>query len=95
MVILFYYFLIVNLIAFILIGYDKYLAKNHKSRISEKTLLAFVSIGGTIGSGFAMLVFRHKISKRSYILKFWFLIVIQILLFYFLYHYNLIEKITL
>lgn len=79
---LFYTFLILNLIAFILIGYDKYLAKNNKHRVSEKTLLSFVFIGGTIGSGLAILIFRHKTSKRSYLLKFWLIVIIQITLIY-------------
>jgi uncharacterized membrane protein YsdA (DUF1294 family) len=77
------------------IAYDKYLAKNHKRRISEKKLLTFVAIGGTIGSGLAMLVFRHKTAKRSYLFKFWSVVLIQILLFYFLYCYGFIKKIII
>lgn len=77
------------------IAYDKYLAKNHKRRISEKKLLTFVGIGGTIGSGLAMLVFRHKTAKRSYLFKFWSVVLIQILLFYFLYCYGFIKKIII
>ena len=66
-------------------GYDKKLAQNNKRRISEKTLLAFVLIGGTVGSGLGMLFFRHKTSKTSYLLKFWLIIILQILIgwFYF------------
>lgn len=77
--ILFYYFLILNGMAFTLMGYDKHLAKSQKQRISERTLLSFVFFGGTIGSGLAMLIFRHKTTKRSYLLKFWVIIVIQLL----------------
>ncbi|TDE06799.1 DUF1294 domain-containing protein [Flavobacterium hiemivividum] len=90
MIVLFYCFLIVNVIAFILIGYDKYLAKAKKRRVSEKTLLALVLIGGTIGSGLAMLFFRHKTAKRSYLMKFWGIILLQIVVFYFLYRYDFI-----
>ncbi|GEL10381.1 Uncharacterized membrane protein YsdA, DUF1294 family [Flavobacterium glycines] len=79
---LFYRFLILNLIAFILIGYDKYLAKNNKHRIPERTLLSFTLFGGTIGLGLAMLIFSHKTSKRSYLLKFWLIVIIQITLIY-------------
>lgn len=68
--VIFYYFLILNAIAFILIAYDKYLAKTSKNRISERTLLGFVFVGGTFGSGLAMLVFRHKTAKKSYLWKF-------------------------
>ena len=81
--ILFYYFLILNGIAFILIGYDKHLAKTQKQRISERNLLGFVFFGGTIGSGLAMLAFRHKTAKKSYLLKFWVIVIFQILISWF------------
>ncbi len=77
--ILFYYFFILNGIAFILMGYDKHLAKVQKQRIPERTLLAFVFFGGTIGSGLAMLVFRHKTSKIAYLWKYWGILFIQVL----------------
>lgn len=81
--ILLYTFLVLNLIAFILIGYDKKRAQNNKRRISEKTLLTFVLIGGTIGSGLGMLAFRHKTVKTSYLLKFWLIVVVQLLISWF------------
>lgn len=77
--ILFYYFLILNGIAFVLIGFDKHLAKSQKRRIPEQTLLVCVFFGGTIGSGLAMLTFRHKTAKKSYLLKFWLIVIAQIL----------------
>ena len=78
--ILFYYFLILNGMAFSLMGYDKYLAKAQKQRISELTLLSFVFVGGTVGSGLAMLFFRHKTSKTTYLWKFWGIAIIQVLI---------------
>ncbi len=81
------YLLVINTLSFIQIGYDKNLAKKNKSRISEKTLLFFVLLGGTIGSGIGMLIFRHKTSKKSYLLKFWFIVAIQLLVIYFIYNY--------
>lgn len=90
--ILFYYFLILNGIAFMLMGYDKHLAKAKKQRISERTLLSFVFFGGTIGSGLAMFIFRHKTSKISYLWKFWLIIAIQILIVYLCYFKELILK---
>jgi len=79
---LFYTFLILNSIAFTLIGYDKYLAKNYKRRIPERTLLSFTFFGGTIGSGLAMFIFRHKTAKNSYLWKFWLIVIIQIVFIY-------------
>lgn len=81
--VLFYYFLILNGIAFSLTAYDKHLAKAQKQRIPERTLLSFVFFGGTIGSGLAMLIFRHKTSKKSYLLKFWVIVIVQVLIAWF------------
>lgn len=64
-------------------AYDKHMAKAQKQRISERTLLSFVFIGGTVGSGLAMLIFRHKTAKKSYLLKFWLIVVTQLLIGYF------------
>jgi len=89
--ILLYTFLAVNLIAFVLIGYDKKLAKNNKRRISEQTLLFWVALGGTIGSSLAMSIFRHKTAKTSYQLKFFVIILIQILAVYLLISNNIIK----
>jgi uncharacterized membrane protein YsdA (DUF1294 family) len=89
--ILLYTFLAVNLIAFVLIGYDKKLAKNNKRRISEQTLLFWVALGGTIGSSLAMSIFRHKTTKMSYRLKFLGIILIQILAVYLLISNNIIK----
>lgn len=79
MIVLFYFFLIINILAFSAISYDKHLAKKHKRRIPEKRLLSFVLIGGTIGSGLGMLIFRHKTAKRSYLWKFFGILLIQVL----------------
>ena len=84
--ILLYYFLILNGIAFLLMGYDKHLAQAQKQRISERTLLSFAFFGGTIGSGLAMLTFRHKTAKKSYLLKFWMIVIVQFLIGWFYLH---------
>jgi uncharacterized membrane protein YsdA (DUF1294 family) len=81
----FYYFISdLNITSFLLVGYDKYLAKNHQNRISEKTLLIGALIGGTIGSGVSMLFFRHKTAKKSYLLKFLTVFILQILILLYL-----------
>ena len=84
MAVILIYFFIINSIGFFLIGYDKKMAVAHKYRISEKILLLIVFLGGIIGSGLAMFFFKHKTSKTSYLLKFFGIIVIQILFFFFL-----------
>jgi uncharacterized membrane protein YsdA (DUF1294 family) len=87
-----YYIISVSIFAFLLIAYDKYLAKNKKRRIPEKTLLSFVVFGGTIGAGIAMLLFRHKTAKRTYLLKFWAIVTIQIVLFYTYFYFGFYSK---
>lgn len=89
--ILFYVFLGLNLFAFLIIGYDKNLAKKHKRRIPEKTLLTFAFVGGTIGSGLGMLIFRHKTAKKSYLWKFWSIVFIQITLIYLNYYFGILN----
>ena len=73
-------FITLNLIAFVLMGNDTKRAQFNKRRVSEKTILGLVFLGGTIGSGFGMLFFRHKISKKSYLLKFWSIVFLQLLI---------------
>lgn len=87
-----YYIISVSIFAFLLIAYDKYLAKNKKRRIPEKTLLSFVIFGGTIGAGIAMLLFRHKTAKRTYLLKFWAIVTIQIVLLYTYFYFGFYSK---
>jgi uncharacterized membrane protein YsdA (DUF1294 family) len=70
MKVLLLYFFIVNTIEFFLAGYDKYLAVKHKRRIPENTLFAVAFLGGSIGLLLAMLLFGHKTSKSSFIVKF-------------------------
>jgi uncharacterized membrane protein YsdA (DUF1294 family) len=77
---LFVYFLIVNSTAFLVAGYDKYLALNNKFRITEKMLFAIAFCGGSIGLLLAMLIFRHKTSKTSFILKFGGIVFLQIVM---------------
>lgn len=70
--------------------YDKKLAQNNKRRISEQTLLFWVALGGTIGSSLAMSIFRHKIAKTSYLLKFFGIVSLQIITIITLFYFDLI-----
>lgn len=88
----FFFFLILNSISFLITGYDKQLAIRQKRRISERMLLTIVFIGGTVGSGLGMLIFKHKTNKTSYLWKFWFIIFIQIILIYLGYHFEILTN---
>jgi uncharacterized membrane protein YsdA (DUF1294 family) len=80
MLILYCYFLVVTVVSFVLVGYNKYLARNKKRRIAENRLLLWALFGGSIGTGFGMWVFKHKTSKRSFLWKFWSIVLLQFLI---------------
>ncbi|MFA6188113.1 MAG: DUF1294 domain-containing protein [Sulfuricurvum sp.] len=63
-----YTLLLLNCVAFAVFGMDKYLAITNRHRISEKNLLFFALLGGSIGAIVAQQLFRHKTKKFKYIL---------------------------
>ncbi len=54
------YLLLMNIVAFALMGIDKRKAKKSEFRISERTLFMSAIAGGSIGSIAGMYIFRHK-----------------------------------
>ncbi|MFP3598692.1 DUF1294 domain-containing protein [Chryseobacterium sp. SIMBA_029] len=72
----------INVVCFAIFGLDKRKAVKHQQRISENTLLILTFFGGTIGAATGMLVFRHKISKKSFLLKWGLVVLIQIVFIY-------------
>lgn len=64
---LIFYLSVVNTVAFILYGMDKYLSKRKGSqRVPEKTLLWLARIGGGVGCWLGMLLFRHKTKHANF-----------------------------
>lgn len=61
-----YYLLIINIIAFLIYGIDKYKAVKKSYRISEYSLFILAIIGAPIGSILGMRVFHHKTRKLSF-----------------------------
>ena len=74
--------LLVNFIVFIVFGLDKFQAKKHHKRISENTLLVLSFVGGSLGAFFGMLIFKHNISKKSFVIKFGLIVLLQAVLVY-------------
>lgn len=73
---------VINLIAFGTFGFDKWQAKKHQWRISENTLLGISLLGGILGAASGMILFNHKVSKKSFLVKFIFVVLIDLVLFY-------------
>ena len=68
-------FLLFNLFTFFVFGYDKYLSRRNRPRISERTLIRLALFGGSVGAVFAQKIFRHKTQKYRYL--FWVILTIQ------------------
>jgi len=56
-----------NLLAFILMGIDKYKSKHGQWRISEKSFFIISALGGSVGVLLGMYIFRHKTRHISFL----------------------------
>ena len=72
--------LVMNLLAFALMGIDKAKAKRGAWRIPEKTLFLVTALFGGLGGTLGMSFFRHKTKHWYFKLGFPALLVIQIVL---------------
>jgi uncharacterized membrane protein YsdA (DUF1294 family) len=61
------YLMIVNIAAFLMMGYDKSLAKARERRIPEKRLFGVAAAGGALGLWLGMQGWRHKTKHRSFV----------------------------
>ena len=61
------YIIIINLIGFVIMGYDKRKAKNHEWRVRESTIFMIGFFGGCIGILLGMNFFRHKTKHKQFV----------------------------
>ena len=61
------YLIVINLVAFALMGIDKHKAKKNQWRIPERTLFLSAAVGGSIGAMYGMHLFRHKTKHKSFL----------------------------
>ena len=80
------YLLAVNALGLIIMHYDKYLARNNKWRIPEKTLLGIALVGGSVGCILGMYSARHKTRKPKFTIGLPIILILQILLFVLLFY---------
>ena len=64
--ILYWYLLVINILAFVCYGLDKLKAKRNARRVSERTLLLLALVGGSVGAWLGMLVWRHKTKHAKF-----------------------------
>ena len=84
MKLIFIYFLLINLLSFILMYVDKKRAILHKWRISEKSFFILCILGGSLGEILGIYTFRHKTKHLKFTLCFPLILIIQLLIFLYL-----------
>ena len=78
-----FYYILINCLAFVLMGWDKFLARKKRKRISEKTLLFLGLAGGFIGAYGGMKFFHHKTRHRYFILVYFISLLLHIMAIWF------------
>ena len=73
------YILIINVITFFMMWFDKHEAKIGDWRVPERTLFLLVLLGGGIGGIAGMYVFRHKTRKWYFQIGFPAILILQII----------------
>ena len=73
------YFILINIIGFLIMYIDKQKAKKGKWRIPEKTLFIITALGGGIGTIIGMYTFRHKTQKIAFVIGFPLITIIEII----------------
>lgn len=84
--VIFIYAVVVNAVAFLMYGTDKWNAKRDLRRIPEKTLLGIAAVGGSIGAYAGMQLFRHKTRKPKFYIGIPLIFAIQIGILVYIYH---------
>ena len=79
------YLVIINIIAFIVYGIDKWKAQRNRWRISERMLLFLAIIGGSVGALAGIYTFHHKTLHKKFVFGVPLILVIQVMIFYLYY----------
>ena len=67
-----------NIVTFLIYGWDKYASRRYMTRIPEITLLSLGAAGGTAGALLGQELFRHKTKSKAFRLRFFAITVAQI-----------------
>ena len=73
-----------NLIAFVLMGADKWKARHDSWRVRESTLFLSAALGGSVGALAGMYLFHHKTLHKRFTVGIPLILVLQIALAVFL-----------
>lgn len=71
----------INVLTFLVYGFDKWMARVQTRRIPEKVLLGLALIGGSLGALCGVYFFRHKTRKSSFLLGLVLIVLLHVALF--------------
>lgn len=81
------YIIIINIISFFIMLYDKKQAIYHNFRISEKTIFIISLLLGGIGTYVGMYVFRHKTKHLKFTIGIPIVIILNIISVFYIFNY--------
>ena len=70
--------LIMSIVSFLLMRYDKQCARQHKRRVPERTLFLVAGLFGAIGGTIGMHLFHHKTNHWNFRMFFQLMMIVQI-----------------
>lgn len=71
------YLALASLVSFAAMALDKYRARHHKWRITERTLVLLAALGGALGGCLGMILLRHKTQHTLFLVSFPLLLLLQ------------------
>ncbi len=74
------YVILISLISYLIVGFDKNRAIKGKLRVPEATILLFAILGGSIGVYLGMQKFRHKTRKPLFSIGIPLIITLQVII---------------
>lgn len=86
------YIIIINIISFFIMLYDKRQAIYHNFRISEKTIFIVSLLLGGIGTYVGMYVFRHKTKHLKFTIGIPIVIILNIISIFYIFNYLITHK---
>lgn len=86
------YIIIINIISFFIMLYDKKQAIYHNFRISEKTIFIVSLLLGGIGTYVGMYVFRHKTKHLKFTISIPIVIILNIISIFYIFNYLITHK---
>jgi len=75
------FYIVLSILTFALYFADKRAAQANRWRTPENTLLVIGLVGGWPGAAIAQQVLRHKTKKLSFRSKFWFTVIVNVIVF--------------